>query len=102
MDNIKLFATNKKELETLIQIMRLRIYFQDIGMDFGIEKCAMLKMRNYTDGRIKPMKPRKNQNARRKGKLQILGNIGSGRHQINVDERKIQRLSLQILKVPVV
>ena len=36
-------------------------------------------------------KPRKNQIARRKGNLQILGNIRSGNHQINGDERKIEK-----------
>ena len=39
MDDIKLFARNEKELETLIHAFR--IYNQDIGMEFGIEKCAM-------------------------------------------------------------
>ena len=36
----KLFAKNRRELETLIQTVR--IYSQDIGIEFGIEKCAML------------------------------------------------------------
>ena len=40
MDDIKIFAKNEKELETLVQT--IRIYSQDIGMEFGIEKCAML------------------------------------------------------------
>ena len=40
MDDIKLFAKNEKEMETLIHTVR--IYNQDIGMEFGIEKCAML------------------------------------------------------------
>ena len=40
MDGIKLFDKNKKELEILIQA--LRIYSLDTGMEFGIEKCAML------------------------------------------------------------
>ena len=40
MDDIKLFAKNEKELEILIQTVR--IYSPDIGMEFGIEKCAML------------------------------------------------------------
>ena len=40
MDDIKLFAKNEKEQETLIHAVR--IYSQDIGMEFGIEKCAML------------------------------------------------------------
>ena len=35
MDGIKLFVKNKKELETLIQTVR--IYSQDIGMGFGTE-----------------------------------------------------------------
>ena len=52
MDNIKLFTKNEKDLETLIHAVR--IYSQDIGMEFGIEKCAMLEMksgkRHLTDG----------------------------------------------------
>ena len=43
-DDIKLFAKNEKELETLIQTVR--IYSQDIEMEFGIEKCAMLVMKS--------------------------------------------------------
>ena len=34
MDDIKLFAKNEKEQETLIQT--ISIYSQDIGMGFGI------------------------------------------------------------------
>ena len=52
MDDIKLFAKNEKELETLIHTVRK--YSRDIGMEFGIEKCAMLIMksgkRHLTDG----------------------------------------------------
>ena len=52
MDDIKLFAKNERELETLIHAVR--IYNQDIGMEFGIEKYAMLVMksgkRHMTDG----------------------------------------------------
>ena len=52
MDDIKLLIKNEKELETLIYTVR--IYSQDIGMEFGIEKCAMLVMktgkRHMTDG----------------------------------------------------
>ena len=39
VDNIKLFTKNEKELETLIQT--IRIYSQDIGME-----CAMLLMKS--------------------------------------------------------
>ena len=52
MDDIKLFAKNEKEPETLIHAVT--ICSQDIGMEFGIEKCAMLVMksckRHITDG----------------------------------------------------
>ena len=52
MDDIKLFTKNQKELETLIHAVR--IYSQYIGMEFSIEKCAMLVMksgkRHLTDG----------------------------------------------------
>ena len=52
MDDIRLFTKNKKELETLIHAVR--IYSQDIGMEFTIGKCAMLEMksgkRHITDG----------------------------------------------------
>ena len=43
IDGLKLFAQNEKELETLIQI--IRIYNQDIGMGFNTEKCVMLMMK---------------------------------------------------------
>ena len=52
MNNIKLFAKNEKELEILIHVVT--IYSQDIGMEYSIEKCAMLIMkrgkRHMTDG----------------------------------------------------
>ena len=44
MDDIKLFGKNEKELETLKH--SVRIYSQDIGMEFCIEKCAILVMAN--------------------------------------------------------
>ena len=60
-----MFAKNEKEQETLTQAVR--IYSDDIGMEFGIEKCAMLIMKSektVNDGRNKTIKSRKNQNAR--------------------------------------
>ena len=44
MDDIKLFAKNEKEFETLIHTFRKNS--QDIGMEFSIEKCAMLVMKS--------------------------------------------------------
>ena len=46
MNDIKLFAKDEKELETLIHTVR--IYNRDIGMEFDIEKCAMLVMKSTT------------------------------------------------------
>ena len=52
MDDIKLFAKSEKEPESLIHT--IRIYSQDIGMEFDIDKCAMLLMKSakryMTDG----------------------------------------------------
>ena len=60
MDDIKLFAKNEKELETLIHTVR--IYCQDIGMEFGIEKYALLVMKSskryLTDGQNYQIKTR--------------------------------------------
>ena len=44
MDDIKQFTKKEKELETLIHAVRK--YSQDIGMEFGTEKCAMLVMKS--------------------------------------------------------
>ena len=40
MNDIKIFAKNEKELEPLIKT--IRIFSQDIRMEFGIEKCTIL------------------------------------------------------------
>ena len=52
MNDIKLFAKNEKELETLIHAVK--IYSKDIRIESGIEKCAMLVMKSgkryLTDG----------------------------------------------------
>ena len=41
IDRIKLFSKSEKEQET--QIQKIRINIQDLGMEFGIEKCAIWK-----------------------------------------------------------
>ena len=77
MGDIKLFAKSKTELDTLIQT--IRIYCQNIGMEFDIEKCAMLIM--LLNRRSKTAKLKKNQNGWREGKLEVLRSIGSRPHQ---------------------
>ena len=44
MDDIKLFAKKEKEQKTLIHTVR--IYSQDIGMEFDLEKFAMLVIKS--------------------------------------------------------
>ena len=52
MDDIKLFANDLKERESLIQ--EVRIYSHEIRIEFGIEICGMLIMKSrkkhMTDG----------------------------------------------------
>ena len=43
MDDLKVFAKNEKDLESLIQTVR--IFSEDIGMEFGLDKCAILIMK---------------------------------------------------------
>ena len=82
-----LCANNEKELEILIQIIRTDI--QNIEMEFGIEKYAILIMKT-NNRRNLTAKSRKNMNAWRKGKLLVQGNIRSGHHQTSRDERKMK------------
>ena len=43
MDDLKLYGKNIRELDSLIQTVR--IFSTDIGMEFGISKCAMIQMK---------------------------------------------------------
>ena len=43
LDDLKLYARNENQLDSLIQTVR--IVSKDIGMKFGIEKCAVLVLR---------------------------------------------------------
>ena len=54
MDCIKLLSKKENELETLIQTVR--IYSQDIGMEFGIEKCAILVMKSTKEHMMEVVK----------------------------------------------
>ena len=38
MDDLKLYGKNEHEIDSLFQ--SLRIYNEDIAMEFGIQKCA--------------------------------------------------------------
>ena len=42
MDDSKLHSRTGKGLDSLV--LTVRVFSEDIGMEFGIEKCAMLAM----------------------------------------------------------
>ena len=42
MDNLKLYSRSEKRMDSLVQTVR--VFSEDIGMEFGIEKCVMLVM----------------------------------------------------------
>ena len=42
MDDLKLYSRSEKGLESFVQTVR--VFSEDIGMELGIEKCAMLVM----------------------------------------------------------
>jgi len=52
MDDLKIFAHNENEITTLVK--EVQQFSQDIGMEFGINKCGVLNIKNgrvtHTDG----------------------------------------------------
>ena len=42
MDDLKLYSRKEKGLDSLVQTVH--VFCKDIGMEFGIRKCAMLVM----------------------------------------------------------
>ena len=42
MDDLKLYSRSEKGLDSLVQTVR--VFSEDVGMEFGIERCAMLVM----------------------------------------------------------
>ena len=43
IDDLKLYASNKKSFESLIQT--IRVFSHDIEIELGVEKCAVLTMK---------------------------------------------------------
>ena len=86
MDNVKLFSKNEKELKT--QIQSKRIYSQDIRMEFDILIMKSRK-RQIMEG-IELPNQEKNQSAKRKRNLQVLGNTIK---QVEMKEKFLKSLS---------
>ena len=93
MDVMKIIAKNLLKLETLIST--INTYNQDIGMEFGIEKCVMLIMKKgkkRNNGKNNTPKSEKHQNTCKKIKLQVLGNTGNRHHQTEMKEKVKKRV----------
>ena len=82
------FAKNENELETLTQT--IRICNQDIGMEFGIEKCNELMMKKEKRAGTKRIEQQNEERIKTFGKKRF-GNIGSRHHKTSGDERKSQK-----------
>ena len=54
MDDLKLYGKNMKQLDTLINTVR--IFSNDIGMKFGLQKCGVLIMKKGKYGSINVVK----------------------------------------------
>ena len=89
VDGIKFFAENEKELKTLIHSES--IYSHDWGVEFGIEKYAMLIMkrvkRQMTEGAELPNQE-KLERSEKKKLTNTWEDTGSGYHQTSGDEKK--------------
>ena len=44
MDDLKLYSRSEKRLNSLVQTITIRVFSEGIGLEFGIEKCAILVM----------------------------------------------------------
>ena len=95
MDDIKLIDRNEKELESLIQAMRM--YSQDIGMEFGIEKCTMLIIISGKRQMTEEIELPNHEKMRKLEEEVTYKCLGSGQHQTSGDERKnLKRISQDV------
>ena len=84
MDDIKLFAKNKKELKT--QIQAVRIYSDDGIWHRKMWRANNEKRKTTNEWRNRSTEWKKKRNARKKEDLLPLENIGSGDHQTSGNE----------------
>ena len=88
MDDIRLLTKNEKEFESLI--LAVRIYSQDIGMEYGREKWAMLVMksrkRHITEGMELPNQE-KIRTLREKETYKYLGMLEDTIKQMDEDQQ---------------
>ena len=91
IDDIKLLTRNKKELDSDTSHKNIQ---QGYTNRIWLRKMCLShneKGEKTNNGRNRTTKSRKSQNARRKGNLQVLGDIGSRHHQTNGEEEKTKK-----------
>ena len=97
IDDVKLFAKNEKELESLLHAVR--IYSQDIGMEFGIEKCAKLVMKSGKRHLIEEMELPNQDKIRTLWEKETFKYLGILKvdtiKQVEIKEKKLERISLE-------
>ena len=79
----------KIKIRNLVQT--IRIFSQDIGLKFGIEKCIMLIMKNGKGKTMKGIKSGKNQKTWGSCKQRVPDDIGSVSMLKNWNERKSKK-----------
>ena len=94
MDDIKLFAKNEKELEILIQTVT--IYSQDIKMEFGIGKCAVLVMKSGKRQMAEGVKLPNQEKLRSHGESETYKYIGI----LEADTIKLMKMKEKFFKRP--
>ena len=81
-----MFAKNERELETLI--LTVRIYSQDKGIEFGLEKCSMLVMKSVKQHMNEGIKPPNQE------KIRTLGEKETYKYSGILEVDNIKRVSL--------
>ena len=100
MDHIKLFAKNEKELEILIQTENIESIYRNGIWHRKRRRASNEKWQTTHDRRSRTTKSNRIQNARGKGNVQILWDIGSRHHQTSGNERKFfKRVSQKNQKI---
>ena len=87
MHNIKLFVKNEKELNAIIQT--IRIYTQHVGMEFGKEKCAQPIMKSGK-GKITEGIEQSNQE-----RIRIIGERETNQHFGTLEKDTIKQVEMK-------
>ena len=94
----KVFANNEKELETLIQT--IRIYTQDIGIEFIFEKCAMQIMKSKKRETMEGIELPDQERIRILGEKKIYKCLKILETEIKLNSQKLKKKKVNKKRVP--